>query len=329
MLVDLVNEQSKTCDVHLIIINDSETKSVAEKISKRVIVHRLKRKPGNRNILRLIYGNIKLCAIKPDVVHCHSCDLVEFYNIAKLLGIRMYLTVHNTHTISSCLKKYSKVFAISNSVKTKIQNLINKEVIIIYNGIKTDSFKTKKVYTHSTLRMVQIGRLNHSLKGQDLSIQAVERLVHTNEYNNIHLDFIGVGASEEYLKALATKLNVSSYCTFRGQKSREWISEHLCDYDLLLQPSRYEGFGLTVAESMAARVPVLVSNTEGPMEIIDNGRCGYYFIFDNSEDMADKIEIIYKNFNNTKHRAIINQAHSRVKSLFDIRNTANNYLSAY
>lgn len=55
------------------------------------------------------------------------------------------------------------------------------------------------------------------------------------------------------------------------KKNQEWIYHNLCNFDLFIQPSRFEGFGLTVAEAIAAKVTVLVSNIQGPMEIIDDG----------------------------------------------------------
>ena len=60
--------------------------------------------------------------------------------------------------------------------------------------------------------------------------------------------FYNIGLVQEY--------NLNSYISFLGSKDTHYIEQHLKDYDLLVQPSRIEGFGLTVAEAMAAKVPV-------------------------------------------------------------------------
>ena len=58
---------------------------------------------------------------------------------------------------------------------------------------------------------------------------------------------------------MVVELNLEKHVRFLGNQSREYVYSHLKDYDLFVQPSRFEGFGLTVAEAMAACVPVLVT----------------------------------------------------------------------
>ena len=76
---------------------------------------------------------------------------------------------------------------------------------------------------------------------------------------------------------MVQNLHLENEVVFEGLKDQSWVYQNLCNYDLFIQPSRYEGFGLTVAEAIAAKVPVLVSNIEGPLEIIDGGRLGMSF----------------------------------------------------
>ena len=91
------------------------------------------------------------------------------------------------------------------------------------------------------------------------------------------VDFIGEGEDSEALQDMARTLGVESHVNFLGKRSRKWIYAHLADYDMLVHPSRYEGFGLTVAEAMAAGIPVAVASSGGPAEIIQNGRLGEVF----------------------------------------------------
>ena len=144
------------------------------------------------------------------------------------------------------------------------------------------------------------------------------------DINNIQLDIIGEGNSEEYLKNLTTKYNLIDQIRFLGLKDRNYIYEHLKDYDLLIQPSLNEGFGLTVAEGMAAKIPVLVSDIDGPMEVIGSGKYGFFFKVGNAEKLAE--QYIYST---ERLEKIINNAYIFVKYNFDIQSTACNYIKQY
>ena len=70
------------------------------------------------------------------------------------------------------------------------------------------------------------------------------------------------------------------------------MAAHLTDYDLFVQPSRWEGFGLTVAEAMAAGVPVLVSEGQGPAEVTQGSRYGWLFANGDADDLQRQIVFI-------------------------------------
>ena len=62
--------------------------------------------------------------------------------------------------------------------------------------------------------------------------------------------------------------------------------------DIVVVPSRFEGFGLTAAEAMAVGKPVIASETSGLKEIIIDGETGLAFKTGNSNDLAEKIKIL-------------------------------------
>ena len=135
-----------------------------------------------------------------------------------------------------------------------------------------------------------------------------------------------MGGGKSQLMKLTHELHLEDHVIFEGLKEQAWIYENLCRYDLFIQPSRYEGFGLTVAEAISAKVPVLVSNIEGPLEIIDGGRLGLTFENENVEDCANKIlEFVKQGRNET----IIEQAYQYVCEHYDVSVTAHKYLNVY
>ena len=110
-------------------------------------------------------------------------------------------------------------------------------------------------------------------------------------------------------------------------KPQPYIVEHMADYDFFVQPSRWEGFGLTVAEAMAAKVLVLFSEGQGPAEVT----CGYFYgwIFENgnANDLAAKIKYIYDNYDEAMDKA--NSALNYVHNTYDVSVTAKKNLDLY
>ena len=131
----------------------------------------------------------------------------------------------------------------------------------------------------------------------------------------------------EHLKKIAYQQGVNNQIEFKGAMPQSFIAEHLCDYDIFVQPSRYEGFGLTVAEAMAAKVPVLVSSGQGPEEVTEGEKYGWTFENGNAEDLARKISYIIGHYNESLEKA--EKAFRHVKEKYDVSATAKKYIEAY
>ncbi len=63
---------------------------------------------------------------------------------------------------------------------------------------------------------------------------------------------IGKGDSLEHLQKLAEDRNMTGRIVFVGSKEQSYIASHLRDYDLFVQPSRKEGFGLNYSVKATA-----------------------------------------------------------------------------
>ena len=70
--------------------------------------------------------------------------------------------------------------------------------------------------------------------------------------------------------------------------SREDLKQLFCEVDLVLMPSRTEGFGLTGLEALSAGIPVVVSKNSGFGEALGSVRFGSYFVIDSEDPIAWK-----------------------------------------
>lgn len=324
MLPDIVSEQSKQHDVALFIINDKIERFILSKIDSRVKVYLLNRHEGSKNPWPIIKLNLLLTKFRPDIIHTHAYREINlvFYPYGKRVR-----TIHNTHNLCSEYPKYNALIAISKAVWdfTKDQGF---DSIIAENGITINrvSTKTDNRFKDGKIHFVQVSRLDIEQKGQDILLKALGIIKKKYCKDNFVMHFVGKGGDEELLRQMTIDLGLEENVIFEGLKDQTWIYNNLCKYDLFIQPSRYEGFGLTVTEAVAAKVPVLVSNIEGPMEIIDNGRFGMSFVSENSMDCADQIKAFIEN---GRDEVLVEKAYKYVVEHYDVAVTAAKYLDVY
>ena len=324
LLIDILNEQVKTENVMLIILNDSFSQSLLSKINAHVKVVCINRKQGSKNIIPILRFNLLLLRYNPDVIHIHNIALRQLIIIPNK---NIIFTAHCLGIRSKYLNKVNRIIAISDSVKIDILNHCRSRVVTIPNGINTDKITYKqKTDNEKIFKIVQVGRLDMDNKGQDILIESLSILINKG-YHNIQIDFIGSGDSLDYLRNLANKLDVIHNINFLGSRDRNYIYEHLADYDLMCHPARHEGFGLVVTEAMAAGLPVLVSSDDGPFEVINGGKYGNYFEKENIHACADSIENIMRNYDKALDKAKI--ARDYVVERYSIQSMVISYLKTY
>ncbi|HEX7366909.1 MAG TPA: glycosyltransferase family 4 protein, partial [Pelobium sp.] len=203
---------------------------------------------------------------------------------------------------------------------------------MIYNGINFEDFKFRTNYENiagKNIKLVQISRLLHQQKGQDILLEAIALLVNKFEIKNIHLDIVGDGPSEEYLKKLSESLKLQKYVSFLGPKDRSWVYSSLINYDVLVQPSRIEGFGITLIEAIATGLPVISSNIEGPLEVLENISSAYIFDVNKVEDLAAKIKQLIFDYELGQIEKKCLESFKVAEARFRVKDTAINYLNAY
>lgn len=325
MLVDIMNEQVKDNEVILLVLNDSYTESLLKAIDEKVEIKLLNRKRGSKSILPILKLNYYIRKQNPDVVHVHSSSLVRVIKIHKST---LYFTAHDMGCPNKYFNKFHKLFAISNAVETDIRSKGNYNVKLIPNGVNISKIKTKSNYDSKYLfKIVQVANLISNKKGQDILLEALALVIHKYQIDNITVDFIGHGDSLSELEQLVKQLDIEKNVNFLGLRDRDYVYSHLCDYDMMCHPSRFEGFGLVVAEGMAAKIPVLVTTGDGPFEIIAGGKYGYYFERESVEDCAAKIVDIYQNYENRS--MIVERAYQHIQDEYSIKKTARKYLEEY
>ena len=117
------------------------------------------------------------------------------------------------------------------------------------------------------------------LKGFDIAARSVAALP------DISLVFVGApeGKHDGIAKRFLDLGVPANHLKVRGYTDREALKQLFCEVDLVLMPSRTEGFGLTGLEGLSAGLPVIVSKNSGFGEVLSNVPYGSSFVID-SED---------------------------------------------
>lgn len=85
---------------------------------------------------------------------------------------------------------------------------------------------------------------------------------------DLTLTLVGEGESGVSLRRRAQELGLQDAVTFVGAVGPEVALSMMREHDLLVHPSRWESFGVTVVEAVAAGMPVLVTRCGGPEETL-------------------------------------------------------------
>lgn len=73
---------------------------------------------------------------------------------------------------------------------------------------------------------------------------------------------------------------------FTGWLSQQEVDQLLCELDLLIVPSRWEGFGLVVLEAYRRSVPVVVSDRGNLPYLVRSGVTGYVFRLNDPQSLC-------------------------------------------
>lgn len=296
---------------------------------------------------------------KIDVIHSHELRAVANSLIAGFLA-RTKVRISHIHTpfsewpISKQKKLlYTKCYSIAiaffatkevaitqSRYEVKVKEGINKnKLVVIPNGINTKKFQItnneKTKYKNEIIKKYQIpqnkfyfGNVSRYTqeKGHAVLIKAYKKFLSKTKDTNTHLILAGGGELENQLKDLAKSLNIFDRITFTGRFSQQDHLKIFCTFDAFIFPSLAEGFGLVLAEAMAAKLPVICSNLEVLHEVGDD--CVFsYFEEENDLELSNKMIDLYNKKDQLDN--YIEKGYQRVNNLYSLEIFVQNYLDLY
>lgn len=180
------------------------------------------------------------------------------------------------------LKKCKKIIAVSGSIRDMLikRGVPENKITVVYNGIEKKEYTPKE--RADVFRLCFVGRLE-TVKGCEYLIKALAKI----KERNFVCDIYGEGSLQEELKQLAGEHGLNQKLVFKGFS--DTVRDTLNQYDVLVQPSVYEAFSLTLVEAMNARVLIICSDVGGMSELVSHKDNGLKFPVGDIQALAQNI----------------------------------------
>ena len=128
------------------------------------------------------------------------------------------------------------------------------------------------------------------IKGMDLVVPAFAEV--QKRFPEVRLLVVGDGSLRATMEQQAVELGCADRITWVGRQPQEELNKWYGQMDIVLMPSRSEGFGLTAIEAMANGCVMVASNVGGLPEVVRDGVCGLLHRTEDVHDMADKVSAL-------------------------------------
>jgi len=194
----------------------------------------------------------------------------------------MKMLIHMFYYVGLKLRKIKSI-VVSDGLKQELQKFTDN-IKVVTNGVDHTVFHQKTPsgnHIKQERRILVFSRLD-SRKGFTTAVKVIQSLVSTFSKNEIKIMVIGEMVDQ----------NLWPFETVNhGYVSEDELNNLLNDVDLLLYPTRHEGFGLFVLEAMATGCPVVTTNT---VQYAVHKENAWVAEIDNAKQLAQGISAVLK-----------------------------------
>jgi len=265
-----------------------------------------------------IYANIRRIyrETSPSLVHIHAAStLLGAISIAATEGIPVVMHVHGTihagdpPNFRTKVRDAEWVIAVADAVADSIIRDCQRTgpIIVIRNGVVDPLATTVPSHPYSP-SLAMVGRLSPE-KGFDDGLRALA--IVRERIPEVRVRLVGSGPMENRLHAVAAELGMLEAVDYFGRLENADALRVVAGSDLVLIPSREEGFSLVATEAALLKRPVLATTAGGLPETVIDGVTGVLVAPGDITQMADGVERLLLD----GHRRSILGERSRVRAL--------------
>ncbi|MBN9293422.1 MAG: glycosyltransferase family 4 protein [Flavobacteriia bacterium] len=251
----------------------------------------------SKKVIRLVGQKM----IQPDIIHSHAL-LSGGIVATELSNAIQKPLIHTEHTsglifapeqfdaidraaIHKLIDHAKKILFVSNYAKEHsivYKDSRNSNISVMHN-IVDETFFTYP-FTTKKNQIIAIGDFSPR-KNQVFLLDAWKRFLTAHPEMLIHLFLAGKGFDTDSFSHQSKGIsNLITYPRLNRDETLKFIAES----KLLISASRLETFGLTIAEALALGTPVLVTDSGGPRDIVEEGD-GFIIEQNNADLFVEKI----------------------------------------
>jgi len=266
----------------------------------------------------------------------HFTNLTNIPNKAKrnivtvhdLAFKKLPLTIENKNLsflekkASQSIKKASHIIAVSNATKKDIMqyyNIASDKISVIYHGMDLDflkspseakNMKIKNKYSLNKPFLLSVSTLEPR-KNFETLIHSYAKLNKSiiDEYDLVIVGQNGWSDEKKKLEAIIQHYKLTQKVKLLGFVDREELKSIYNLAKIYLHTSLYEGFGMSLLDAMAYKLPIIASDVSCHREILD--KAALYYDLMNAQDLALKIELLL--IDNDRYTDLSDKSQKRLK----------------
>lgn len=274
----------------------------------------------------MVHANLLTRMVRPVVAIEKLVSTAHNSNEGGRFRMLMYRATHHladktTNVSKEAVAAFEKKGAVPKGGMSSIYNGINLYKFRYIPNARTELNKELAINNHCKI-VLAVGSLCNKKDYPNL-LQAISLLKKDSGYS-FKLLIVGYGYLRSTLENMVNDLGLQDEVLFLGM--RHDIPKLMSAADLFVLPSKYEGFGLVVAEAMACQCLVVATDCGGVSEVLNNVE----FLVPPRDAIALKNKIKYALAleRNTKEK-VINQNLQNVQRSFSLENTIKIWISLY
>lgn len=206
-------------------------------------------------------------------------------DIYKSLFLLHFIQRYAVKVFTCITLKAEKGFFDYSILYEKMMNLSKHNHFTIYNALPYNMKFSNKQQREQPKVIGVVSRLE-PIKGMDLVVPAFAEV--KKHHPEAKLIVVGDGTQLELMKQQAEMLRVMDSIEWAGRQPQERLHKWYSKMDIVLMPSRSEGFGLTAIEAMASGCVVVASNTGGLPEVVSDGKVGLLHEPESQDSLAER-----------------------------------------